>query len=359
MRRQSVKSVKSRLFRILLSSVIAALGFNLRAAEPEFSNHPPEKKEVRARVVIVRDPDATKVFVPQPERLPSMIERGLREISGKKTTKDAWLSFASTNDTVGIKVYSSPGNQSGTRPAVVDALIASLLSSGFSPEKVIIWDKRLVDLRLAGFDEVAEKHKVQLAAAAGSGWDEAVFYENSVLGTPVYGDFEFEKKGDSIGRKSYVSTLVTRKMTKIINVTPMLNHNYAGVTGSLLSLGLGSIDNSIRFEANADRLATAVPEIYGIPELADHVALNIVDALLCQYAGEQRSLLHYSIPLNELRFSKDAVALDVLSLVELDKQRKAAAKTNGEEPNWELYKNATLLELGISDTNQISAEISK
>ena len=37
-------------------------------------------------------------------------------------------------------------------------------------------------------------------------------------------------------------------MTKIINVTPLLNHNLAGVSGILYGLAIGSVDNTLRFE---------------------------------------------------------------------------------------------------------------
>jgi hypothetical protein len=131
-----------------------------------------------------------------------------------------------------------------------------------------------------------------------------------------------------------------------------MNHNEAGVFGNLFSLASGSVDNFARFEGDSDRLARAVPEIYALPALSDHVVLNITDALICQYLGEERSLLHYSAVLNQLRFSRDPVALDVLSLQELERQRKLA---NAAEPkvNHDLYDNAALLELGVSDPKQI------
>jgi hypothetical protein len=74
--------------------------------------------------------------------------------------------------------------------------------------------------------------------------------------------------------------------------------------------------------------------------------------LICQYLGEERSLLHYSTILNQLRFSRDPVALDVLSLQELERQRKL-----GKEPaikfDSDLYVNAALLELGVNDPKNI------
>ena len=141
-------------------------------------------------------------------------------------------------------------------------------------------------------------------------------------------------------------------MTKIINIAPVSNHNGAGVTGNLFSLTLGSVDNVIHFESGPARLAMAVPELYALPALGDRVVLNISDALFCQYQGEDRGLLHYTVPLNRLRFSTDPVALDALALEDLERTRRARA--NVEFPiNWDLYRNATLLQLGISDLKHI------
>jgi hypothetical protein len=102
-------------------------------------------------------------------------------------------------------------------------------------------------------------------------------------------------------------------------------------------------------------MATAVPEIYALEALGDKVVLNIVDALICQYQGEEQGLLHYSIALNELRFSKDPLALDILSLQELDWQRRAA-RMRSPTNQLDLYQNAALLELGVNDTASIKIE---
>src|SRR5439155_20553774 len=136
---------------------------------------------------------------------------------------------------------------------------------------------------------------------------------------------------------------------------PLLNHNVAGVSGNLYSLATGSVDNIVRFEFEPERLATAVPDIYNLPALGDRVVLNITDALISQYEGGERGLLHYSATLNELRFSKDPVALDVLSLQELDRLRKTTEAPR-EKANRELYENASLIRLGVSDVKRIQIE---
>jgi hypothetical protein len=235
---------------------------------------------------------------------------------------------------------------------VVAAVIQELLAAGLPPGHIVIWDKHQTDLRLAGYFDLAKRFGVRVAGSAEAGYDEKVFYDTPLLGNLVWGDLEFGEKGEGIGRKSFVSKLVSSDMTKIINITPLMNHNEVGVFGNLFSLATGSVDNFARFESDRDRMARAVPEIYALPALSDRVVLNITDALICQYEGEERSLLHYSAILNQLRFSRDPVALDVLSLQELDHQRELAnAPVVKNDPD--LYNNAALLELGVSDLKKI------
>jgi len=131
--------------------------------------------------------------------------------------------------------------------------------------------------------------------------------------------------------------------------------------GALVGPGSGSSSQSsmLRIEQVAHlRLVVAVPEIYALPALSDRVALNITDALLGQYQGEQLSLLHYSTELNQIWLSKDPVALDVLSLQELDRERQDR-KIQSENENLGLYQNATLLELGVSDLDKIRLQMVK
>ncbi len=313
-----------------------------------------------SRVVEIEDPEATDAFRAKPERIRAMMAIGLTNLTRTTTVPLAWLSLVSTQDVVGIKVFSAPGPNSGTRPAVVAAAVEGLLAAGLPPKHIVIWDSQLTDVRLAGFSDLAAKYGVRLAGSTQTGYDERTFYapESAPVGTPVWGDLEFGRKGEGIGRKSYVSKLLTTNITKIVDITPVLNHNLAGVAGHLYSLAMSSVDNIGRFEATPERLAIAVPEIYALRSLSDRVVLNITDALICQYEGGERGLLHFSATLNQLRFSRDPVALDVLSLAELDRQRQAA-DAPPVKLNLDLYNNAALLELGTSDMKRIKIETIK
>lgn len=330
---------------------VRALAGTVAAGEPL----PVAAAKPAARIVIVKDPEATLTFQVQPQVMQTMMDRAITRLTGTSDVRTAWLQLVSTQDVVGIKVYSSPGPTSGTHPAVTQTVIEGLLAAGLPATNIIVWDKQFTDLRLAGYLPLAERYQVRLAGALQAGYDDDTFYESAILGNLVWGDWEFGKSGKGVGRKSFVSRLVTRDMTKIINVVPLLNHNLAGVSGCLYSLTTGSVDNFARFQSDPDRLATAIPEIYALPALSDRVVLNIVDATICQYEGSERSLLHYSTVLNELWVSRDPVALDVLCLQELERQRSR----NGAaplKPNFDIYANAALLELGVSDLKKVEIE---
>ena len=327
------------------------------AARAQTNSAPAPGVPTNARVFIAENPDATYDLQPVPDVVQTMVDHAITNLTGKATVTAAWQSLVSNSDTVGIKVYAAPGPNSGTRPAVAAAVVQDLLAAGVPPRQIIIWDKRSVDLRLAGFYDFESRYGVRVMGSVEAGWDEKTFYETALLGQMNWTDLEYNQKGPGMGRKSYVSRLVSQQMTKIINIAPMMHHNLLGVYGCLYSLTMGSVDNTLRFQNSLPELDKAVPEIYALPVFGDKVAgekvvVSIVDALICQYEGQDQGLLHYSTVLNQHRFSRDPVALDTLSLQEINRQCLLAAKP-ASNTNLELLNNASLLEIGVSDTNHI------
>ena len=309
------------------------------------------------RVVEVDGRDLQSAYLADDGRVADAFDAGLKALTHFASVSEAWRSLVQTNDTVGIKVFSRPGALSGTRPAVVAAIVRGLLAAGVPPGQIVIWDKHADDLRVAGFFKLAAQLGVRAAGAAEAGYDEKTFYlpESPVIGSLVWGDSEFGNKGEGVGKKSFVSQLVTRQLTKIISVVPLMNENDAGVCGHLFSLALGSVDNTRRFEGDPDRLAMALPEIYALPSVGDRVVLHVTDALLAQAQGGPASFIQFSSVLDQLWLGHDPVALDTLALRELGRERK-----NGNFPqphgSFQIYTNAVLLQLGVNDPTRIQVE---
>jgi hypothetical protein len=308
-----------------------------------------------ARVVIVQDTNAVSNFQADADVVQAMVNRGITNFTGKATVNAAWLSLVSTKDIIGIKVFSAAGQISGTRPSVVSAVIHGLLDAGVSRHHIIIWDKSADDLRAAGYFDLAHALGVRIEGAMEVGYDPTNFYlpDSAVVGQLVYGDYEFGRKGPDVGKKSFVTKILSRQVTKIISIAPLLNNPSAGVCGHLYGLAFGSVDNTLRFENDPDHLAVAVAEINALPAVGDRVVLNITDALMGQYEGGDSVLLHYSTELDQLWFSGDPVALDTLAIRELDRERQSTGEV-GFTPDLEIYTNAVLLELGINDPAKIN-----
>jgi hypothetical protein len=315
---------------------------------------PPVFQNPQTRVIIVQNPDAVVNFQPNDAVVQTMMDRGITNLTAQPTVDRAWRSLVSTQDVVGIKVFSAAGEISGTRPAVVAAVVHDLLQAGLPPGRIIIWDKRATDLRAAGYFNFARQFGVRVEGAVETGYDPTNYYqpESAVIGNLVYGDLEFGKTGQNVGRRSFVTKILSREVTKTISIVPLLNQPSAGVCGHLYSLAFGGVDNTLRFENDPDRLAVAVPEINALPTVGDHVVLNITDALIGQYEGGASVLLHYSTVLNQLWFSRDPVALDTLAIRELDRERRATGDWSF-PPDLEIYTNAVLLQLGVNDPSQI------
>jgi hypothetical protein len=334
--------------------LLAVLGGLLPATAQEF--FAPRATNSAARIVIVQGQNLLDAFLPRENRVAEAFNLGLMQFARATNTAAAWRSLVATNDIVGIKVFSAPGPLSGTRPAVVAAIVHGLLDAGLPPENVVIWDRHAADLRDAGFFALAEKLGIRAAAAEGA-YDTNTFYlpDTPVIGALVWGDVEFGNTNSGVGKKSFVSKIASGQFTKIISVTPLMNENDAGICGHFFSLALGSVDNTRRFEGDADRLAVALPEIYALPAIGDRVALHVTDALLGQSQGGPASYLQFSTVLQQLWFSRDPVALDTLGLKELGRERHQLA----EPPlpsNFQIYTNAALLQLGISDPARIQIE---
>ena len=304
--------------------------------------------------MVVKGETAVTDFVVKAEEVERMLEKAIAQYFSSPSAM-VWKTLLTPEDIVGIKVYSASSGNSGTRVESVSAVVKSLVLAGIEPDRIIVWDRRLGDLRAGGFLALEQTLGVRVRAAADSGYSDDAFYETPLIGKLEWGDKEFGVEAEGVGRKSHVAKLVSDQMTKIISIAPAMNHNMTGTAGNLVSLALGSVDNTARFRAEARRLATAVPEIYAMEQISDRVVLCITDALICQFEGEKRGLLHYSVPLGEIRVSQDPVALDVLVIDDIQRLRKQSQ--NGElSTNQELYRNASLLQLGTSNPRAILVE---
>ena len=118
--------------------------------------------------------------------------------------------------------------------------------------------------------------------------------------------------------KSFFSNIVTKDITKLINIAVLKHNEDSGVTWAAKNIALGVTTNKVRF--HIDYCATAIPMIMNQPCIKDKTVLHIGEAAkisTVSVAGAQIALD------NRIFFSRDPVAMDRIGLDILEEKRLA------------------------------------
>ena len=184
-----------------------------------------------------------------------MVDRLVVRATGKPTVADAWRSLVNKKDRVGIKVAASGGPVSGTNPEVVDAIVVG----------------RWVD-PVKGYDI---KSQVTAPLLGKLIWGDSGFGNKS--GTRVV---DFLGTGDQLSSRSYYSNVLSKEVTKIINVPSLADSFLTGVNGALANMVLPNLDNWRRFTRAPFYGDPYLAEIYADAMIHDKVVLTIMDGLV-------------------------------------------------------------------------------
>ena len=281
----------------------------------------------KSRVVLARDESAVAVFQVDAAKTRALVRAGIAALTGQTNEIAAWQQFVSSNDVVGIKISTLAAPLHVTHRAVVDAIAAGVASVGVVPANIIVWDKDPRKMQDGDWKPgpVTDNQPYRVVAVIGdTGWDPKVFYESKFVGKLIWGDFEFGRE-ESLGTRSHLPNLLTQTITKLINVPVLMDHDSCGLAGCLYNLSLGMVDNTRRFEQFGLHGDPAIEEICASsPQIRRTLVLNIIDGLVAGFAGGPSFKPQYSAPYGGLYFSRDPVALDVVSLELLEAKRKAA-----------------------------------
>ncbi len=268
------------------------------------------------RVVVVRDPQAVRAGEIEADRARAMVAAGMRALTGAETDAAAWSHFASSNDVVGIKIATQAAPLHYTHPPVVKAIQAGLTAAGVPAANIIVFDRDPQKLRAAGYTGAQ--------AISPAGWDSDTFYESRVVGKLIWGDLMFGREAEGFAARSHLPVLVTRTITKLINVPVLQDNEATGIAGCLYHASVGLVDNARRFEFPGQTGDPDIALIYNLPDIRNKVVLQILDALVGGFAGGPVFRPKYSWAPAALYFSRDPVAVDTLAVAELETQRKAA-----------------------------------
>ena len=312
--------------------------------------HAPE----RSVVYEVRDSRAVSHFTVDSVRVHAMVDRLVMATTGKESAGAAWRTLVEPKDVVGIKISATGGDLGSTHRSVVEAIIDGLRDAGVPTGNILVWDRDADGLRTAGYLDYKGRSTLPVAVEGIEprlGYDPKETYTAPYLGKLMWGDLlfkgnaipaDFELRADdsfadplsksaaptpdprssaakaladqNLSNASHYSNILSRRVTKIVNV-PIFSDNYfAGLGGALYNVTIPNIDNWRRLVAAPRYGSTAIPELYSDPRLGGKIVLNILDGLVAQIAGGPYFQPLYARSHATLYASRDAVALDSVAL---------------------------------------------
>ena len=117
--------------------------------------------------------------------------------------------------------------------------------------------------------------------------------------------------------KSCFANIVTRDITKLVNIAVLKHNEDSGVTWATKNIALGVTTNKVRF--HIDFCAKAIPDILAMPCLKDKMVLHIGEAAKISTVSVAGARIAYD---NRIFFSRDPVAMDAIGLDILEAKRR-------------------------------------
>jgi hypothetical protein len=117
--------------------------------------------------------------------------------------------------------------------------------------------------------------------------------------------------------KSFLANLVTKDITKLVNIAVLKHNEDSGVTWATKNIALGVTTNKVRF--HIDYCTKSISDILALPCLRDKMVLHVGEAAkisTVSVAGAQVAID------NRIFFSRDPVAMDRVGLDILEEKRR-------------------------------------
>ncbi len=244
-----------------------------------------------------------------------MCSRGMTSLTGLKDARDAWASFFTPADMVGIKVNCSGAPDIMSTPAVVAEIVRNLNAVGVKPSQVWIYERFLGQLQSVQYEkwvpEGVHIEAVEKTRRSIREYDPATYVEVDFFG-----------EDDT---RSNMVRLVTERFTKIINVPNMKDHGASGVTGCLKNIAYGNFSNVARSHRNAKtNTLSFIGTLAAVEPLRSKTVLQVMDGLRGVWHGGPFSPNpKFRFYPKMIRFGTDPVALDRLLIPVIEEKRKA------------------------------------
>lgn len=250
------------------------------------------------------------------EAVREMMARGMRALTGEARLVDAWRRFFTPDDVVAIKVNAGGRPWVVSSPEIVAETVRNLMEVGVRPEQIHIYERFQSQL-----DEVNYAPHVPAGVNIFAAERANVGIDNLNYDPLVYAEADFFGEDDT---RSNLIRLISRKITKVINIPNMKDHGATGVTGCLKNIAYGSFSNVARTHyRGVSHTLSFVGTLAAIEPLRSRTVLQIMDGLRgVWHAGPFAPTLKYVFYPRTLMFGTDPVAIDRLLIDIIDDERK-------------------------------------
>lgn len=243
-----------------------------------------------------------------------MIAQGMRGLTGASDDREAWRSFFSASDIVGIKVNNSGAPQVMSSPEVVAEIVRNLMAVGIPAKQIWIYERFPEQMAMVHYQKYVPDgvnvDGVEKSRGSVAGYDPATYVEVDFFG-----------EDDT---RSMMVRHVTERFSKIINVPNMKDHGAAGVTGCLKNIAYGNFSNVARSHQGAKtNTLSFIGTLASVEPLRSKTVLQIMDGLRGVWHGGP--FVHeprFRFFPKQMLFGTDPVAIDRLLLDLIEAKRK-------------------------------------
>jgi uncharacterized protein (DUF362 family) len=242
-----------------------------------------------------------------------MLEQGIQELTGEKSVKAAWARFVEPNDTVGIKINPSGAPACCSSPEIVREIIAGVQSAGVPARNIVVYDRYSYEIDIGSYQTLLPAGVRILGIQ--DGFSDHVGYDDKVYcQANFFGEWE---------TRSYMASVVSRELTKIINVPTMKDHSASGVTGCLKNLGYGTFNNVARsHQAPFSFTNPLIGVMCSVEPLRSKAVLHIMDGMRqVWHGGPLTQVSDFIFQAGTILLGTDPVAMDSIELRSIEKKR--------------------------------------
>src|SRR4029453_2081027 len=167
-----------------------------------------------------------------------MMAQGMRALTGAGTTEEAWRRFFAPADVVGIKVNCGGYPNCISAYEIVGETVRQLMTLGIPVSQIYVYERFQNQMDECNYAaRLPEGVQTVAAERANRNTDNSGYDPETYLEANLFGEED---------TRSSMMRLVSKRLTKIINIPNMKDHGATGATGCLKNIAYGSFSNVAR-----------------------------------------------------------------------------------------------------------------